>query len=160
MFKLSKMNIPLKVLKSIYYCLIYPYLLYNCISYSGTYDVHLHRLVLLQKRAIRILSGANYLADTDPLFALHKILKFDDICKLSIGLYVYDNQDYFHASNHGYNTRNSSNLRPGRARLTITKNSIDVMGPNLWNSIPTEIQNSSSREVFKFKYKNYLISSY
>ena len=160
LYKLSKMKISLKVLKSIYYSLIYPYLLYNCISYSGTYDVHLHRIVILQKRAIRIMSGASYLEHTDPLFALHKILKFEDICKLSVGLYVYDNLQFFSTPNHGYNTCNSSNLRPNRSRLTVTQNSIDVKGPKIWNDIPAEIQNSSSREVFKFKYKDYLLSSY
>ena len=36
MYKLSKLRIKTKVLKQIYYCLIYPYLLYNCISFSGT----------------------------------------------------------------------------------------------------------------------------
>ena len=160
MHKLSKMKIPIKILKNIYYCLIYPYLLYNCVSYSGTYDVHLHRIVLLQKRAVRILSGATFLAHTDPLFALHNILKFEDICKLSVGLYVYDNLQCFTTPNHQYNTRNSSDLQPARSRLTVTQNSIDVIGPNLWNSIPLEIQNSISREVFKYKYKNYLFSSY
>ena len=160
MFKLFKLKINSRILKQIYYSLIYPYLLYNCVSYSGTFDVHLHRLVILQKRAIRILSGASYLAHTDPLFAMHKILKFEDICRFSVGLYVYDNQDSFNFIDHNYNTRNSSNMRPAQSRLTITQNSIDVTGPNVWNDIPTDIKNSSSREVFKYKFKNYLLSHY
>ena len=160
LYKLSKLRISTNIMKNIYYSLIYPYLLYNCVSYSGTYDVHLHRLVILQKRAIRIISGASYLAHTDPLFALHKILKFEDICKLSVGLYVYDNRESFPMANHSYNTRNSTNLRPTSSRLTITQNSIKVIGPNIWNSIPIEIQNSSSRESFKHNYRNYMFSSY
>ena len=163
MYKLSKLKMKTKVLKQIYYCLVYPYLLYNCISFSGTFDVHMHRLITLQKRAIRKIANAPFLDHTDPLFSAQKILKFKDICKLSIGLYVFDHLEAFLPTdnqNHNYNTRNCSNLRPARSRLTITQNSINVTGPNLWNSIPNEIRISLSRESFKHNYKNFLLASY
>ena len=160
MRKLSKLKINVKILKQIYYCLVYPYLLYNCLSYTGTFNVHLHRIVILQKRAIRIISGASYLAHTEPLFALHKILKFEDICRLSVGLYVFDHREIFLSVDHNYNTRNSSNMQVARSRLTISQNSINVKGPNIWNSIPNEIQISLTRESFKYKYKNFLLSFY
>ena len=139
---------------------MYPYLLYNCLSYSGTFNVHLHRIIILQKRAIRNISGASFHAHTEPLFALHNILKFEDICRLSVGLYVFDHREIFLPVNHNYNTRNSSNMQVARSRLTITKNSINVIGPNVWNSIPVDIQNSITRESFKFKYKLLLLSFY
>ena len=124
------------------------------------WDVHLHRIVILQKRAIRIISGASYLAHTEPLFTLHKILKFEDICRLSVGLYVFDHREIFLSVDHNYNTRNSSNMQVARSRLTISQNSINVKGPNIWNSIPNEIQISLTRESFKYKYKNFLLSFY
>ena len=129
-------------------------------SYSGTFNVHLHRIVILQKRAIRIISGASYLAHTEPLFTLHKILKFEDICRPSVGLYVYDHREIFLPANHNHNTRNFPNMQALRSRLTITQNSINVKGPNIWNSIPIEIQNSITRESFKYKNKNFLLSFY
>ena len=160
MRKLSKLKINSKILKQIYYSLVYPHILYNCLSYSGTFNVHLHRIIVLQKRAIRIISGAPYLAHTEPLFALHKILKFEDICRLNVGLYVYDHRESFFPASHNYDTRNSANMQIARSRLTITQNSINVIGPNIWNSIPIEIQNSLTRNSFKYNYKNFLISSY
>ena len=51
-------------------------------------------------------------------------------------------------------------MQVARSRLTITKNSINVIGPNVWNSIPVDIQNSITRESFKFKYKLLLLSFY
>ena len=51
-------------------------------------------------------------------------------------------------------------LLPGYARLTLTRNSMSVVGPNIWNSIPDDIKNSPSRNSFKFKYKKHLLSSY
>ena len=61
---------------------------------------------------------------------------------------------------HDYDTRGSNDLRPQSARLTLTLNSISVVGPNIWNNIPEEIKNSPSRNSFKFKYKKLLLSYY
>ena len=55
LFKLKKLKTPSSILKQIYYSLIYSLLNYNICSYAGTYDVHLNRLFLLQKRAVRLI---------------------------------------------------------------------------------------------------------
>ena len=61
---------------------------------------------------------------------------------------------------HLYNTRNRNDLIPSRARLTATLNSINVVGPNIWNSIPPEIQCLQTKNSFKYHYKKYLLSFY
>ena len=61
---------------------------------------------------------------------------------------------------HPYQTRNRSDLIPNPSRLTVTRNSLSVVGPNLWNTIPAEIQNCPSKNSFKFNYKKYLLSFY
>ena len=43
-----------------------------------------------QKRVIRIMNNASYLAHTDPLLFSNGILKVHDIYKLNVGLYMYD----------------------------------------------------------------------
>ena len=55
-FKLSKLKISGSILKQVYYSFIYPYLNYNVCSHAGTYETHLNRLLLLQKRAILIIN--------------------------------------------------------------------------------------------------------
>ena len=161
-FKLSKLKIPLSVLKQVYYSLVYPYLNYNVCSYAGEYpNSHLDRLLLLQKRLVRIISNAPYLAHTDELFLENKILKIHDIYKLNVGLYMYDHwQDGLYDRLHSYNTRNREDLNPNRTRLTICRNWISVAGPNIWNSIPASIQNCPSRNAFKYNYKKMLLSTY
>ena len=57
---------------------------------------------------------------------------------------------------HSYDTRFRADLLPNQSRMTIMQNSIFVVGPNIWNSIPLEIQNSLSRESFKYRYKMFL----
>ena len=61
---------------------------------------------------------------------------------------------------HDYATRGHDDLLPLSARLTLTQNSISVVGPYIWKSIPVEIQNSPSYNCFKFKYKKFLLYFY
>ena len=134
---------------------------YNIICYAGTYATHTNRLLLLQKRAIRIINKSSFLAHTDPLFYSNKILKLNDMYKLSVGLHMYANwESGSFSSNHDYNTRNRNSLVPRAARLTVTQNSLSVAGPNIWNSIPFEIRESPTRNIFKNRMKNYLLSNY
>ena len=160
-YKLSTLNIPSIILKQVYYAIVYSYLNYNAICYASTYETHLHRLFLLQKRVVRILSRAPFFAHTDPLFFANGILKIYDIYKLNVGLYMFNHwQSGQYDRTHHYNTRNRDNLLPSRPRLTITRSSLAVAGPNIWNTIPVDIQNSPSRESFKFRYKKHLLSFY
>ena len=141
--------------------LMYSHLNYNVCWYASTYDTHLNKLFLLQKRDIRIINNVTFHSHTDPLFFSNGILKIHDIHKLNIGLYMYDHEIPTHfIRSHNYHTRGSSDLLPGQARLTSTLNSLSVVGPNIWNTIPEDIKNSASRNSFKFKYKRHLLSFY
>ena len=160
-YKLSQLKMPSKVLKQLYYNLIYSHLNYNVCCYASTYDIHLNKLYLLQKRVIRIINNASFYAHTDPLFFSNGILKIHDIHKLNIGLYMYvNNMSAQFRRTHDYFTRGHDNLLPLDARLTLTQNSLSVVGPNIWNTIPEEIRNSPSRNSFKFNYKKFLLSRY
>ena len=152
---------PSKVLKQLYYNLIYSHLNYNICCYASTYDSHLNKLYLLQKRVIRIIHNASFLAHTDPLFFNSGILKVYDIYKLNIGLYMFDhNASPQFIRPHDYLTRGHNNPLPPFARVTLTQNAISVVGPNTWRSIPEYIRNSPSRNSFKFQYKKFLLSFY
>ena len=143
-YKLSKLKMPFNVLKQLYYNLIYSHLNYTVCCYASTYDSHLNKLLLLQKRVIRIINNAPFQAHTDPLFFANGILKIHDIYKLNIGLYMYQhNMSAQYLRSQAYHTRGQDVLLPHSARLTLTQNSISVAGPNIWNTIPEEIRNVS-----------------
>ena len=162
LYKLSQLKMPFKVLKQHYYNLIYSYLNYNVSCYASTYDSHLNKLFLLQKKAIRIINNASFLEHTDPLFFFSNgILKVHDIHKLNVGLYMYEHSTSAQFIRpHDYSTRGHDDLLPQSARLELTKHSISVVGPNTWRSIPEDIRNSPSRNSFKFSYKKFLLSFY
>jgi hypothetical protein len=54
-----------------------------------TYQSNLHRIILLQKRVVRILSRSNFDAHTDPIFKELHIMKFRDICSLQMGQFMF-----------------------------------------------------------------------
>ena len=149
LFKLSKLKACKSVLKHIYYSLVHSHLIYNIICYAGTYDSHVERLFLLQKRALRIINKSSFLAHTDPLFHSNNILKVQDMYKLYVAIYMYNNWEAeSYAVSHDYNTRNRNSLVPSAARLTATERSISVVGPNIWNSIPFDIRESPTISIF------------
>ena len=153
--------VPKSVLKQMYYSLIYPYINYCICIYGGTYNTHMNRIFLLQKRIVRIINNAPFLAHTDALFYESIILKVSDIYKLNMGMYMFEHlTPGMFARNHPYDTRHRSDLLPNRSHLTICQNSISIIGPQIWNSIPDDIKYSTSKSSFKRNYKKLLLSSY
>ena len=131
--------------------------------WGGALPTHLEPLVILQKRIIRIISGAEYLAHTSPLFKSLKILKFQDIYRFRVAIYAFKNKIELasrHSRNHNYNTRNRANLLPDFERLQTTQKSILCQAPNIWNSIPENLKQLPSVSLFKKHYKKYLLEVY
>ena len=69
--------IPTYVLKILYHSLILSHLQYCTLLWANSYRSHLHKLRLLQKKAIRIISNTDYLAHSSKLFLNLKLLKLD-----------------------------------------------------------------------------------
>ena len=72
--------LPKSSLRMLYYSLIYPYFCYCSVVWASTYKINLRRLVILQKRIIRIIyNKSHFNAHTDPIFKDLGTLKFNDI---------------------------------------------------------------------------------
>ena len=69
--------------------LILSLLQYCTLLWANSYHSHLHKLRLLQKKAIRIISNTDYLAHSSKLFLNLKLLKRDDIMKFQLGTFMY-----------------------------------------------------------------------
>ena len=78
----AKCYLPSKSLLTLYYALIYPYLTYCNFIWACTYVTNMQRIYLLQKRAVRVISKADYKASSKPLFANLKILNVFSIYSL------------------------------------------------------------------------------
>ena len=68
-------------IKSIYYAIFHSHLSYVCTAWGQNLNPK-HRINLLQKKAIQLISFAQYDAHTLPIFAKLNIIKFSDLISL------------------------------------------------------------------------------
>ena len=88
-----------KLLKNLYHCIVVSHLSYGVEAWGSANVSDLEKILILQKKAVRILTGNKYfqiygedaapLPRSEPLFKTLDILKFDDIFKVSIAKFIY-----------------------------------------------------------------------
>ena len=104
-----------------------------------------------------------------PIFVSLRILKFEEIIKLQIGkvMYLYKNGLLLNSFNnmfllncdvHSYNTISKNSFRLPYCRTNVTKFSLCFQGPKLlFNSLSSEIQNTSSIALFNTKLTSFFL---
>ena len=108
--------------------LIYPFLIYGIIIWGNTYPTTTHPLLVLQKKATRIMTFSQLDAHSSPLFRDLSILKFPNLVIFHTAIFMhkfYNNMlpsiftNLFTPVNkiHNYNTRLAS-----KSSYPITKN--------------------------------------
>ena len=75
-------------IKSIYYAIFHSHLSYICTAWGQNLNPK-HRINLLEKKAIRIISLTQYDAHTLQIFARLNIIKFSDLISLCNCLFIY-----------------------------------------------------------------------
>lgn len=81
--------LPQKTLLLLYNALILPYLSYMHIIWSGAARTHTNRLLLLQKKVIRIIHNAPPLSHTQQLFRNTQILEFHDLFPYFASIFLF-----------------------------------------------------------------------
>ena len=152
----------------LYNSLILPYITYCNLVWATSSKTKINTIYLLQKKALRICTGSQYLAHSNPLFHKLKTLKVFDINSLQglIFMFKYTHnllphsfQDFFtlNSTIHSYPTRNSSNFHLVNPKLLIAQKSMRHHGPDLWNSLPDAIR--SCNTLYSFKATDYYQST-
>ena len=162
----------LDILVNLYYCLIYPYLIYGIVAWGHTYQSTINPLFILQKKLLRLMTFSNFDAHSNPIFLKLKILKFQDLVYIYTALFMYDYDSnnlpspfnsYFLQVNqkHSYSTRlaskNSYSLP--KIKTNYGKFNIKFCGAKIWNSI-SESTKKLSRTKFKEMLSNDLLKAY
>jgi len=167
------------IMKSVYYAIAYPFLLYGIIVWGSSSNSLLSSIHLQQKKIVRILSyndtvinihGAR--AHSPPLFYQLKLLTIFDIFKLQISKFSYNSMNGLSpytmfrftpaAEIHHHQTRFASagNLYINYNRTNYGLKSVQAVGSRLWNTIPLSIQNSVTIFSFSRQMKQLLLSEY
>ena len=160
LYRLS-FNTPSHILHKLYYSLIYPYLTYCNIVWGGACATHLHKLLLLQKCAVRTILNAGFLAHTEPLFEQTEILRIKDIHMYSCCMFAKNHWEDFDLASNPHNTRSRMSLNVNFQRLTTTQRSVYYCVPLLYNSLPEVLRHvTMTMGTFKHHLKQHLLGSY
>ena len=175
MYKLRPF-LPLKVLKNVYYSLIYSHIIYAIESWGSASKSELDKMLILQKRAMRLMTFNDIcptvpgpLIPSDSIFIKLDILKVMDIYKFQVSKFIFkcinkiasvNFQNWFKINHdrYGYNTRSNININDGKliknlfipyARTTnYGLKQLKVNDPRIWNAMPSNIKNITSLHVF------------
>ena len=79
-----------KMMILLYNALILPYLSYCLVVWGSNYEANLKPIITVQKRAIRLISGAGRISHSSPLFRELKLLKLVDLHNYQLLLILHD----------------------------------------------------------------------
>lgn len=132
--------VSLEVLVSVYFAHIHSHLSY-CTFVWGN-DFHINMLLILQKKAIRIILKVNSRTHCKPLFKQLRIMTVHSVfifqCLVYIKVNLTDISTYLDI--HNRNTRFKDNLTLSFCRYETTKNSFCEIGKKLYNHLPTYVK--------------------
>src|ERR1043165_3682325 len=163
--------LPTTILLTLYYSLIYPYLTYCNMIWATNYTARLARLIVLQKRVIRIIMRLPYNSHTDQAFTQLGILKLHQIKLMQTAEFMYrytnktlpnafDNYFDLTSDSHSYPTRNPAQYKGQFARTNTRSFAIKVTGPALWNRLPQPLREIPNYNKFKKELKLFIMKKY
>lgn len=116
------------------------------------------KILLLQKKAIRILCGLGYQQSCREFFKRERILTVTSVYIMNYLSHVHSHIQSFQKQSdvHSYQTRNKDALQIPFHRLERTKRNTDFWGIKLYNRLPTNIKGKSPRE-FRTQVKELLL---
>ena len=162
-------------LKSLYYALIHSHLIYGIQIWGGAANKYVNEIVLIQKKAIRIICNAKYNSHTEPLFKNKKILPFHDLFSFFKLLLMYDYVNHAlpisfnnvwptneerRNNAEGANLRNNAQLYIPFVRLQTFSNFPLSEFPRHWCEFTDEgIKTAASRFLFKKLLKEHFFNN-
>ena len=168
----AKLNSPLKVRLNIYRALIESCLRFAIIIYGSAPDQKIKELFILQKKAIRHIALAHFLAHTEPLFAHLKILKILDLISHSRASIVHQfrcgilpnsfSRDFFKFVDLTKQGRREDPLCviiPKISNKSLERSPY-LMICRAWNAVPYELKNISKHSEFKKALTEHYLSTY
>lgn len=148
-----------ETLLQVYYAYIHSVISYGVVLWGNSTDSK--RVLILQKRALRIVSG---LSTKTPCRALFKFKKILTVCSLYIHdtvMNVKRNLKPFKRADdvHNFNTRNAHRLINIRRRLALCAKDPQVMGPSLYEKLPQRVKDIASVSEFQSQLKQKLLEN-
>ena len=168
-------SLPASTLLTIYNSLVFSHLSYGLEVWGGTHMKYMKRIVGVQKKAIRIVSKAHWLAHSEPRMKLLNTLKVSDQHQLQCASLMFDMlngtapdiYNYYYDMNNqsvNYSLRSHTNNRLRLASSSFSSAQATRSFPSLarsyWNEIPLSIKQSNTKKRFKKDLKAHILQKY
>jgi hypothetical protein len=163
--------VPIKTLRTLYFSMFHPHLLYCSTIVSCASQTSLNRISTLQKKAIRIITKSKALTHTPPLFLNSHILPFEKLLILNKLLFMHSiAYNYAPTSfngtwptnqnrNNDYNLRNNDLFTLPPFRIELFKKLPLYALPLAWNELPDSLRYQHNRITFKIALTDNLFDS-
>ena len=166
----SKRLLNSKTLLQLYNSFIYPYINYCICVWGSTCVSYLSPLITLQKKAVRIISGAKRLDHTDPLFKELRILRISEVYAYCLQLVLFK---FHHRSipdvfcnfftlnnfNHEFETRQAVLMRAPMLKCDQATRSIRKLGVRSFNYFGSLLDMNCSLVSYKYNLKNHILDN-
>lgn len=148
-----------ETLKMIYYAHIHSHISYGIVLYGATSNSNLSTILILQKKALRIILKLNYIDSVKEHFAKLGILTVFGLYILETVMVVRAAEDKLPklGSNHQYLTRHRNEIAVLKHSLEFFKKNPCSTGLKFYNKVPQKIKAVKNFKLFKEKFKKYLI---
>ena len=156
--------------RTLYCTLFLPFIDYCAEVWGNTYNTNLRPLIILQKRAIRIIEKVNRRSHTSTLFYSLKIMKLEDMIELKTLVVMYkaknnclpvNIQNIFEIRKEPrYRTRQTGHFVVKYFRTNIKSHCISIKGVKLWNSLDINLVRCKTEYAFKREYKKSIFNKY
>jgi len=161
--------LPITALHNLYHSLIHSHINYGLQLWGNS--LHINKITILQKRAIRTICLKTYRSHTEPLFKASNILKVEHLYVAQTALLMYDfhnrllptsftNFQIAKSSRTNMVTRQATQMLTDRARTNFTSRLPKHSFPSIWNTMEPTLKLSKSRNIFKKSVKYNIIQNY
>uniref|UniRef100_A0A1B6LBV2 Reverse transcriptase domain-containing protein n=2 Tax=Graphocephala atropunctata TaxID=36148 RepID=A0A1B6LBV2_9HEMI len=150
--------VPEDYVRSLYFAFFQSIIKYGLVIWGNSSNIK--DILILQKKAIRVMSKVEPLEHCKPLFIKLKI-------QTVINLYIYDSVVFtlknlqsliFSSDLHGYNTRNKNKIAIEHCRLTKTQHSHLVISQKIFNKL-SNLSNKYPEKIFLIKFYDWLLEN-
>lgn len=160
LFRMSKLC-NLESLKMIYFSMIQSHIIFGICIYGSTSKSNLDRILIWQKKAIRIMLGLSWRETVKQEFVNLQILSVYSLYIYQTILFVKNQflpQNQIEFNNvHPYYTRHQFDLIVERHNLELFKKKTTYMGNKFLKLLPTKIKEEADSNKFKKQLKEFLI---
>ena len=145
----------------VYYAIFESHIRYGIIFWGNSSKNNATKVLLIQKKAVRVLAGLQYKESCKDHFVNLKIMTVISLYIYETLMFVKKNLSLFKQDeiSHLYETRNKNTfVRPQKHKTKIFEKSVTYNGIKLYNSLPNTLK-ELNYPIFKQKIKLFLVNN-